>query len=71
MISRHGFHQSSVEVFQCKHEHNMDGEHFNEWIKQTCAKLRKEYGKMKKYSELSLVKYVLFLRKDRENMHCD
>ncbi len=48
----------------------MDGEHFNKWIYQTCIKSKKEYGKMRKYSEFSFVKYVLFYRKQGENMYC-
>src|SRR5690242_19935059 len=31
-------------MFKCDQEHSMDSMHFIHWIRQTCSKLRKEFG---------------------------
>ena len=40
-----GFHLRSLDIFECGEVHNMDSDHFSQWIKNTSEILRSEHGK--------------------------
>ncbi|CAF4748275.1 unnamed protein product, partial [Rotaria sp. Silwood2] len=39
-----GFHASSIDIFECNEDHNMNSAHFLIWIDRTASLLRKELG---------------------------
>ncbi|CAF3356720.1 unnamed protein product [Rotaria sp. Silwood2] len=41
-----GFHASSIDIFECNEDHNMNSAHFLTWIDRTTSLLRKELGKI-------------------------
>ena len=45
LISLKGFHLRSLDIFKCDEVHNMDSDHFSQWIKNTSEILRSEHGK--------------------------
>ena len=45
LISLNGFHFMSLDIFKCDEVHNMDFEHFSQWIQNTSQTLRSEHGK--------------------------
>ena len=45
LISLKGFHLRSLDIFKCDEVHNMDSDHFAQWIKNISEILRSEHGK--------------------------
>ncbi|CAF2104471.1 unnamed protein product [Rotaria magnacalcarata] len=43
LLGENGFHLASVDIFKCQEEHNMDGDHFLQWMLQTALFLRLEH----------------------------
>ncbi|CAF4121195.1 unnamed protein product [Rotaria sp. Silwood2] len=41
-----GFHASSIDIFECNEDYNMNSAHFLTWIDRTASLLRKELGKI-------------------------
>ncbi|CAF4726084.1 unnamed protein product, partial [Rotaria sp. Silwood2] len=48
------FHASSIDIFECNEDHNMNSAHFLIWIDRTASLLRKELGKISLLSFSSL-----------------
>ncbi|CAF1317437.1 unnamed protein product, partial [Rotaria sp. Silwood1] len=44
LMSPSGFHASSIDIFECNEDHNMNSAHFLIWIDRTASLLRKELG---------------------------
>lgn len=47
IISENAFHLPTVDIFKCEQDHNMDGNHFVEWISRTSSLLRQEHGNIR------------------------
>ena len=43
-MSDSGFHIPSIDIFESDQNHNMDSEHFLNWIEQTSCLLRRQLG---------------------------
>ena len=45
VLSNSGFHLSSLDIFECDENHNMDSNHFTTWIDRIFSIMRKEFGR--------------------------
>ena len=62
------FHKSSIDIFECNEEDNMNSAHFLTWINRTASLLRKEFGKIYLFT-ISII--ILGLRKSCRNFSGD
>ncbi|CAF3202178.1 unnamed protein product [Rotaria sp. Silwood2] len=46
LMGQSGFHASSIDIFECNEDHNMNSTHFLTWIDRTASLLRKELSKI-------------------------
>lgn len=44
LLSELGFHQPTIDMFECDENHSMDTRHFLDWTERTASFLRKELG---------------------------